>query len=88
VVSQVIFEPHRTGFEETKDLMPAKGYIIAGRYRVEEYLGQAAFSSALQCVDLKSRGDDPEWVCLKVSLRHFELFDAMMSKLRVLLTAK
>lgn len=50
---KVIFEPFRTGFEDNKDLTPPKGTIIAGRYEVVDFLGQAAFSTALQCVDLE-----------------------------------
>jgi hypothetical protein len=36
----VIFEPHRTGFEEDKNFNPVPGTIVAGRYEVAEMLGQ------------------------------------------------
>jgi hypothetical protein len=36
----VIFEPFRTGFEESKNFDPHKGQVVAGRYEVVEFLGQ------------------------------------------------
>lgn len=35
---------------------------------MKEVLGQAAFSTALQCLDLESSidADEEQWVCLKV----------------------
>ena len=44
----MIFDPYRTGFEESKNFTAPKGSVIAGRYEVDEVLGQAAFSTALQ----------------------------------------
>lgn len=70
---RVVFEPHRTGFEEKKDFQPAVESVIAGKYRVDAYLGQAAFSTALQCLDMASPADDPMWVCLKVSF-HLSIY--------------
>ena len=37
---QVIFDPYRTGFEDSKTFTPPKGTIIAGRYEVTDVLGQ------------------------------------------------
>jgi len=45
---KVIFDREKTGFEETKDFPIVIGSIIAGRYLVQEYLGSAAFSKAIQ----------------------------------------
>ena len=36
---KVIFEPNRTGFEESKDFSHPKGTIVAGRYEVADVLG-------------------------------------------------
>jgi hypothetical protein len=60
---KVIFEPYRTGFEETKDFKYQKGTIVAGRYEVYDVLGTAAFSTALQCVDLAAdtEQNENEW---------------------------
>lgn len=51
---QVVFERNRTGFEESKDFTPAVDTIIAGRYQVQDYLGTAVFSTAIQCLDLET----------------------------------
>lgn len=58
LVIQVIFERHRTGFEETKDYTPPVNTIIAGRYQVQDYLGTAVFSTAIQCLDLETVTED------------------------------
>jgi hypothetical protein len=36
--------------------------VIAGQYQVIEYLGSAAFSKAVQCIDLR----DGSHVCIKI----------------------
>ena len=51
---KVIFDRERTGFEETKDFPIVINSIIAGRYQILEYLGSAAFSKAVKCLDLQS----------------------------------
>ena len=57
---KVIHTPMRTGFEVDKDFVPERGIVIAGRFEVEEFLGEAAFSQAIQCKDLASDEKDPE----------------------------
>lgn len=44
---KVIFDRERTGFEESKEFPIIINSIIAGRYQVLEFLGQAAFSKAI-----------------------------------------
>jgi hypothetical protein len=73
---KVIFNPFRTGFEEDKDFNPPKGTIVAGRYEVCDVLGQAAFSTAYQCIDHESTEGEHPWVCLKVS----DYVDSLFSK--------
>jgi hypothetical protein len=51
---RVVFRHNRTGFEDSKDFRGEAGTVVAGRYRIEETLGTAAFSTALQCVDLET----------------------------------
>ncbi len=51
-----------TGFEETKDYPIEINGVIAGRYQILEFLGAAAFSKAVQCVDLT----DGSYVCIKI----------------------
>ena len=84
---KVIFDPFRTGFEESKNFNPPPGTIIAGRYEVMEVLGQAAFSTALQCVDLAAVEDGDEanqWVCLKVIKNSKDFFDQSLDEIKLL----
>ncbi len=53
---------HRTGFEETKDFPIRMHDLIAGRYQVVDFLGSAAFSRAVQALDVKTN----MLVCLKI----------------------
>ncbi len=52
----------RTGFEETKDFPIRMNDLIAGRYQVMDFLGSAAFSRAIQALDVKTG----MLVCLKI----------------------
>lgn len=49
----MIFDREKTGFEETKEFQIVINSIVAGRYQVEEYLGSAAFSKAIQVYHFK-----------------------------------
>ena len=81
---KVIFEPYKTGFEENKDLQHNKGTILAGRYEVHDVLGTAAFSTALQCVDLAAEEDEAQWVCLKVIKNNKDFFDQSLDEIKLL----
>lgn len=97
---KVIFEPYKTGFEESKDLKHPKGAIlgngenllyslltcfrIAGRYEVYDVLGSAAFSTALQCIDLAAEENEPQWVCLKVIKNNKDYFDQSLDEIKLL----
>jgi serine/threonine protein kinase len=89
---KVIFQHRRTGFEESKDFVAPRGEVIAGRYLVEDTLGQAAFSTALQCVDLhhqsnNDNGDgdsEPLSVCLKVIKNNKDFFDQSLDEIKLL----
>ena len=52
---RIIQQERRTGFEPTKDFPIVANTVIAGRYRIEELLGQAAFSRAVMCKDLHTK---------------------------------
>ncbi len=77
---RVVYEAGKTGFEDAKELQPALGEVIAGRYRVADYLGSAAFSSALSCVDLVT-GDQ---VCLKVIKNSKDFVDQSLDEIKLL----
>ncbi len=58
---------------------------MAGRYEVQELLGQAAFSSALKCVDLQAPEDsDNSLVCLKVIKNSKDFFDQSLDEIKLL----
>ena len=81
---KVIFEPYKTGFEESKDLQHPRGAVLAGRYEVHDVLGQAAFSTALQCMDLAAEEDEAQWVCLKVIKNNKDFFDQSLDEIKLL----
>jgi serine/threonine protein kinase len=58
--------------------------MIAGRYKVCELLGQAAFSSALQCFDYQATDKADEWVCLKVIKNSKDFFDQSLDEIKLL----
>ena len=72
---KVVHERGRTGFEEHKDFPIRINSLIAARYQVREYLGSAAFSKAVQCIDLHSG----ELVCIKIIKNNKDFFDQVRS---------
>ena len=59
---KVVFDPKRNGLEETVNFPIDVGTVIAGRYRIVEYLGSGVFSRAVQCFDMRTGG----MVCIKI----------------------
>ena len=49
---KVIYEKHKTGFEENKDFQTYPGDVIAGKYEVLSVIGEAAFSITYKCRDI------------------------------------
>jgi serine/threonine protein kinase len=78
---RVIYEAGRTGFEDNKDFPIHAGNVIAGRYQVTEYLGSAAFSRAVQCIDLKHNAP----VCVKIIRNSKDFFDQALDEVKLLL---
>jgi serine/threonine protein kinase len=58
--------------------------MIAGRYKVCEILGHAAFSSALQCFDYHAKNKADEWVCLKVIKNSKDFLDQSLDEIKLL----
>ena len=77
---KVVFDRERTGFEETKDFPIVPNSIIAGRYQVIEYLGSAAFSKAIQCLDIYTG----QMVCLKIIENNKDYFDQSIDEIKLL----
>ena len=61
----------KTGFEESKDFPIRLGAVVAGRYQLMEYLGSAAFSKAVQALDLHMG----LMVCIKIIKNNKDFFD-------------
>lgn len=77
---KVIYDREKTGFEETKEFQIVINSIIAGRYQVVEFLGSAAFSKAIQCLDLITK----EMVCLKIIENNKDYLDQSMDEIKIL----
>jgi serine/threonine protein kinase len=76
----VVHERGRTGFEEHKDFPIRLHSLIAARYQVKEYLGSAAFSKAVQCLDLHTG----EMVCVKIIKNNKDFFDQSLDEVMLL----
>lgn len=70
----------RTGFEENKEFPIVMDSVIAGRYRVTEYLGSAAFSKVVRAHDLQTGVD----VCLKIIKNDKDFFDQSLDEIKLL----
>lgn len=77
---KVIYDRERTGFQETKDFPIVIGAIIAGRYQIMEYLGSAAFSKAIQCLDLRTGNH----YCMKIIENNKDYFDQSIDEIKLL----
>jgi serine/threonine protein kinase len=77
---RVVFERDRTGFEECKEFPIHLNSIIAARYQVLNYLGSAAFSRAIQCLDLHTG----EMVCMKIIKNDKDFVDQSMDEIKLL----
>ena len=77
---RVVCEAGRTGLENAKDFTAPVGSVIAGRYRVDELLGSATFSSALACTDLPTGAR----VCLKVIQNNKDFVDQSLDEIKLL----
>lgn len=77
---KVVHERGHTGFEEHKDFPIRINSLIAARYQVKEYLGSAAFSKAVQCLDLHTG----EMVCIKIIKNNKDFFDQSLDEIKLL----
>jgi serine/threonine protein kinase len=77
---RVVYERDRTGFEESKDFPIRVNSIVAARYQVLEYIGSAAFSRAVQCLDLQTN----KMVCMKIIKNDKDFLDQSLDEIKVL----
>ena len=81
---KIIYDRQKTGFEATHDFPIRIGDVIAGRYEIVEYLGSAAFSRAVKCIDhLKGHA-----VCLKIIKNNKDYFDQSLDEIKLLTLIK
>lgn len=77
---RVVHRVKRTGFEEHKDFPVVLGSVVAGRYQLMEYLGSAAFSKAVQALDMQTG----MLVCLKIIKNNKDYFDQSLDEVKLL----
>eukprot|EP00658_Telonema_sp_P-2_P019562 TRINITY_DN17723_c0_g1_i2.p1 TRINITY_DN17723_c0_g1~~TRINITY_DN17723_c0_g1_i2.p1 ORF type:complete len:643 (+),score=169.74 TRINITY_DN17723_c0_g1_i2:160-2088(+) len=77
---KIIYNPNKTGFEESADFPIKTGTVIAGRYQILDYIGSAAFSHAVQCSDLVT-GD---LCCCKIIKNNKDFFDQGLDEIKLL----
>eukprot|EP00798_Chlamydomonas_sp_ICE-L_P020443 gene20443-27232_t len=77
---RIIHRRQRTGFEETKDFPIRLNDLIAGRYQVVDFLGSAAFSRAVQALDVKTG----TLVCLKIIKNNKDYLDQSLDEIKLL----
>jgi len=77
---KIVHRVHHTGFEESRDFPIKIHDIVAGRYEVVEYLGSAAFSRAVQCLDRKTN----TMVCMKIIKNNKDFFDQCLDEVKLL----
>jgi len=77
---KVIFKPNKTGFEESAEYPMKTNNVIAGRYQILDYIGSAAFSHAVQCLDLHT-GD---LCCAKIIKNNKDFLDQGLDEIKLL----
>ena len=77
---KVIVNREKIGFEQEKELKFKKDELIAGRYSFEKELGDAAFSTAIQCFDIKEK----RLVCIKIIKNNKDYFDQSIDEIKLL----
>eukprot|EP00919_Chromeraceae_sp_WS-2016_P013573 GHVR01031985.1.p1 GENE.GHVR01031985.1~~GHVR01031985.1.p1 ORF type:complete len:481 (-),score=81.92 GHVR01031985.1:76-1518(-) len=77
---KVVYDRDKTGFEESKEFAVKAGAVVAGRYLIQDYLGSAAFSKALQAEDVLTG----ELVCMKVIRNDKDFLDQSLDEVKLL----
>ena len=77
---KVVMNREKIGYEQEKELKFKKDELIAGRYQYERELGDAAFSTAVQCFDIKEK----RLVCIKIIKNNKDYFDQSIDEIKLL----
>ena len=81
---KIVHRASRTGFEAHKDFPVVPGEHVAGRYRVLDVLGAAAFSTAVKAEDVSAKNQKEAFVCLKIVKNNKDFFDQSLDEVRLL----
>lgn len=76
----VVYESGKTGFETSKEFDSSPGVLVAGKYRIESHLGQAAFSKAVKALDIVTN----QSVCLKIIKNDKDFLDQCLDEIKIL----
>ena len=77
---KVIMNREKIGYEPEKELKFKKDELIAGRYQYQRELGDAAFSTAVQCMYIKEK----RLVCIKIIKNNKDYFDQSIDEIKLL----
>ena len=77
---KIIVNREKIGFEQEKELKFKKDELIAGRYCYQRELGDAAFSTAVECLDIKEK----RLVCIKIIKNNKDYFDQSIDEIKLL----
>ncbi len=77
---RIVHDTHRTGFEEAKDIQLYPGCLIGARYMYLRKLGEAAFSTTLECIDTHNK----HRVCAKMIKNSKDFLDQSLDEIKVL----
>ena len=76
----VVYDPERNALEESVNFPIAVETLIAGRYRIRDYLGSGVFSRAVQCVALGTGRQ----VCIKIIRNNKDFLDQSLGEVKLL----
>ena len=77
---QVVYDPLSSGLEEAVNFPIAVDTVIAGRYKIRDYLGSGVFSRAVQCVELATGRQ----VCVKIIRNNKDFVDLSLGEIKLL----
>ena len=77
---KIIINREKIGFESEKEIKFTKDMLIAGRYKYIKELGDAAFSTAIQCLDILEN----KLICIKIIKNNKDYFDQSIDEIKLL----
>ena len=77
---KVIIDREKIGFEPEKEMKFTSNMLIAGRYKFIKEMGDAAFSTAIQCYDILEN----RMCCIKIIKNNKDYFDQSIDEIKLL----